>query len=101
MLCLIPSSCKVSDVGQPLHPTPKAYCLLELFLRHGFRLFSRSAIIDQLWSFEDPLDEDTVKAHTKGLRQKLRSVGRLMTSFKQFMDWVIGLIQSIKPLKIF
>jgi DNA-binding response OmpR family regulator len=56
--------------------TPKEYALLELFLRNPQRVQSRRAILDQLWSsMEDPPNEDTVKAHIKGLRQKLRPVG--------------------------
>ena len=74
-LTLNPSSCEVAYAGKSLRPTPKEYCLLELFLRHGLRVFDRSAIIEQLWSCEEIPGEETVKAHIKGLRQKLRAVG--------------------------
>jgi len=30
---------------------------------------------DHLWSFEDPPEEDTIKSHIKGLRQKLKAAG--------------------------
>jgi DNA-binding response OmpR family regulator len=56
--------------------TPKEYALLELFLRNPQRVQSRRAILEQLWSaVDDPPNEDTVKAHIKGVRQKLRPVG--------------------------
>jgi DNA-binding response OmpR family regulator len=74
-LSLNPATYEVSYFGRPLRPTPKEYCLLELFLRHSRRVFSRSALLEHLWDFASPPEEDTVKVHIKGLRQKLKSVG--------------------------
>ncbi|NET54417.1 MAG: response regulator transcription factor, partial [Merismopedia sp. SIO2A8] len=74
-LKLDPSSYEVSYRDQPLRLTPKEYSLLELFLRNGRRVLSRSMIIDHVWSFEAPPSPDTVKAHIKSLRQKLKAVG--------------------------
>ncbi|MBW4501056.1 MAG: response regulator [Scytonema hyalinum WJT4-NPBG1] len=74
-LRLDPSICEVTYDSKPLHLTPKEYGLLELFLRNPHRIFSCSAIIDQLWSFEEPPGEDTVRTHLKGLRMKLRKAG--------------------------
>ncbi|MGI0490790.1 response regulator transcription factor [Alkalinema pantanalense CENA528] len=75
-LRLDPCACEVSYEGKPLAMRPKELALLELFLRHPQRLFSRGAIINQLWSFEHELpEENTVKSHIKGLRQKLKTVG--------------------------
>jgi DNA-binding response OmpR family regulator len=48
---------------------------LELLLRNGRRILSRSIIIEHIWSLENPPEEDTVKAHIKSLRHKLRAVG--------------------------
>ncbi len=75
LLQLDPSSCEVTYRNKFLNLTPKEYSLLELFLRNRRRVFSRSAILESLWSFEEPPEEDTVKAHIKGLRQKLKAVG--------------------------
>jgi diguanylate cyclase (GGDEF)-like protein len=72
---LDPSSCQVTYDDVLVHLTPKEYAILELFLRNSQRVYSRSAILDQLWGFEDLPGEDTVKAHIKGLRQKLKAVG--------------------------
>jgi DNA-binding response OmpR family regulator len=75
-LHLDPSSCEVTYSGQLLRFSRKEYLLLELFLRHQHRVFSRSAIVDQIWSFsEDPPNEDTVKSHIKSIRRKLDAVG--------------------------
>ncbi|XHX77371.1 MAG: response regulator [Stenomitos frigidus ULC029] len=75
-LRLDPGSCEVTYDRAPLRLTPKEYALLELFLRNNQRVYSRSAILDQLWSLDDdPPGEDTVKTHIKGLRQRLKAVG--------------------------
>jgi two-component system, OmpR family, response regulator len=74
-LHLDPNTCEVSYGSVPLAVTPKEYRLLELFLRSSSSVLSRSAIIENLWSFEEPPDEDSVKAHIKRLRQKLKKVG--------------------------
>jgi DNA-binding response OmpR family regulator len=74
-LRLDPSTYEVTYENQPLHLTPKEFSLLELLLRNGRRVLSRGVIIEHLWSLEDPPEEDTVKAHIKSLRQKLKAVG--------------------------
>lgn len=74
-LQLNPSTHEVSYKQQPLHLTPKEYSFLELFLRNGRRVLNRNFIIEHLWSLEEPPSEDTVKAHIKSLRHKLKMVG--------------------------
>ena len=74
-LQLDPNSCQVTYEDRPLHLTPKEYRLLELLLRHGSCVLSRSQILDNLWSFYDPPEEDAVKALVKRLRQKLKAAG--------------------------
>ncbi len=62
--------------GAALRLTPKEYKLLEIFLQHPQRIFSSSALIDQLWSFDEEVPtEDTVRSHLKGLRRKLKTAG--------------------------
>ncbi|MFW6359454.1 MAG: response regulator transcription factor [Chroococcales cyanobacterium] len=86
------SSCEVTYDNQPISLTPKEYRLLELFLRNGRRVFSRSAILDHLWSFEETPTEDTVKTHIKSLRQKLKAVG----APPDFIETVYGLGYRLK-----
>ncbi len=74
-LRLDPSNCKVTYAENSLALTPKEYCLLELLLRNPSRVFSRTDIIEHLWTFDDPPQEESVKSHIKGLRQKLKAVG--------------------------
>ncbi|MEL7502590.1 MAG: response regulator [Cyanobacteria bacterium J06554_6] len=74
-LQLDPVSCQVTFADKPLKLTPKEYGLLELFMRNPGRVFSRSQIVEHLWNFEDPPLDDSVKAHIKGLRRKLKQAG--------------------------
>lgn len=89
-----PITYEVTYNDQPLHLTPKEYSLLELLLRNGRRVLSRSVIIDSLWSSENPPEEETVKAHIKSLRHKLRSVA----APDDFIETVHGLGYRLKQL---
>ncbi|HEY9604000.1 MAG TPA: response regulator, partial [Allocoleopsis sp.] len=86
-LQLDPDVCKVTYRDKRLHLTPKEYGILELFLRNPRRIFSRSAIIDSLWSSDNFPQEDAVSTQIKGLRQKLKAAG--MT--KDLIETVYGL----------
>lgn len=87
-------SFEVSYGEHQIHTTPKEYALLELLLRHPKQVFSLDAIIENLWSFEDPPSEDAVRTHVKGLRQKLKAGG----APKDFVETVYGIGYRIKSL---
>ncbi len=74
-LQLNPSTLEVKYGNRPISLRRKEFAILELLLRNGQRVFSRSAILDQLWSLEDAPTEETIKAHIKAIRRQLRSVG--------------------------
>jgi DNA-binding response OmpR family regulator len=74
-LRLNPSTYEVHYGQSPVRLTPKEYGLLELLLRNGRRVLSRSVMIEHVWSLESPPEEHTVKVHIRGLRQKLKAVG--------------------------
>ena len=61
--------------GQVLRLTPKEYGILELFLLNPHRTFSRAALIDRLWDFDEPPTESAISSHIKAIRQKLRVAG--------------------------
>ena len=86
-LSLNSNTCKVKYQEEALKLTAKEYCLLELFMRNGGKLLSRSAILENLWSFEEPPDEDAIKAHIRRLRKKLAKVG----ADSNFIETVYGL----------
>ncbi|HIK32747.1 MAG TPA: response regulator transcription factor [Oscillatoriales cyanobacterium M59_W2019_021] len=73
-LRLNPVTYDVTYHDLPLKLTPKEYALLELLLRNQPRVLPRSTILEHVWSLEDPPAEETVKAHIKGLRHKLRAI---------------------------
>jgi diguanylate cyclase (GGDEF)-like protein len=80
--------------NQVLQFSRKEYLLLELFLRNQQRVFSRSAIVDQLWTCgEDPPSEDTVKSHIKSIRRKLQAVAA-----EDFIETVYGQGYRINPM---
>ncbi|MEQ8959363.1 MAG: response regulator, partial [Coleofasciculus sp. C2-GNP5-27] len=74
-LQLEPDTGEVTYKGELLHLTPKEYGLLELFLRHPRRIFSRSAILDHIWASDEFPGEEAVTTQIKGLRQKLKAAG--------------------------
>jgi DNA-binding response OmpR family regulator len=89
------STYEVSYEEQPLHLTPKEYAILELMVSSGRRVLSRSAIIEHIWTLEDPPTEETVKSHIRGLRMKLRVVG----APEDFIETVHGLGYRLKQVE--
>lgn len=92
-LCVNPVSAEVTYAGQKLSLSPKEYSLLGLFLRNPQRIFSRSDIIDRLWSIGASPHEGTVTNLIKDLRQKLKAIG--MTT--DLLETVYGLGYRLKP----
>ena len=76
-LQLDPSSFEVRYDEKLLSLTPKEYMILELFLRHPTRVWTRSQILKKLWEFDQAVrvGEKTVKTHITNLRQKLKAAG--------------------------
>lgn len=91
-LQLNPSSYEVTYNRSPIHLTPKEFALLEAMLRHGRRVLSRTAIIEQVWNWQDCPEEDTIKTYIKNLRSKLRAAG----APKDLIETVHGLGYRLK-----
>jgi DNA-binding response OmpR family regulator len=89
-----PDTTEVIYEEKVLHLTPKEYNLLELFLRNPRRIFSRSAILDRIWSAGEFPQEEAVTAHIKGLRQKLKAAGMNV----DLVETVYGLGYRLKSL---
>jgi DNA-binding response OmpR family regulator len=81
-LNLDPKTHEVHVQNQLLPLTPKEYGMIELFMRHPQQVFSPGAIINNLWSGEDPPGEEAVRTHIKGLRQKLKAAGMAKDTIK-------------------
>ncbi len=93
-LQLNPNSYEVTYAGQLLHLTPKEYRLLELLLRHSDRTFSKAEILEHLWSFAEPPNEEKVKVHIRSLRQKLKQAG----AAADLIETIYGLGYRLKHL---
>ncbi len=89
-----PDSTEVTYAEKVLHLTPKEYNMLELFLRNPRRIFSRSAILDRIWSAGEFPQEEAVTAHIKGLRHKLKAAGMSV----ELIETVYGLGYRLKSL---
>ncbi len=87
VLQLNPNTYEADYQDQPLRLTPKEFAILDLLMRHGRRVLSRHFILESIWQMDDPPGEETVKAHLKSLRQKLRKAG----APRNFVETVHGL----------
>ena len=76
-LMLDPNQLRVTYRGQELHLSSKEYSLLELFLRNPQRIFTRDAILDQLWTLDHCPAPATVTNLVKDLRRKLKHAGMI------------------------
>ncbi|MCU0526906.1 MAG: response regulator [Elainella sp. Prado103] len=68
-------STQVTYQQQAIDLRPREYKLLELLLRHPLRVFSRNAIIDQIWTSNDFPTEGAVTNLIKDLRQRFKRAG--------------------------
>jgi DNA-binding response OmpR family regulator/HPt (histidine-containing phosphotransfer) domain-containing protein len=91
-LCVNTVSAEVTYEGKPISLSPKEYSLLGLFLRNPQRVFSRSDIIDRLWSLDATPSEGAVTNLIKDLRHKLKTVGMAA----ELLETVYGLGYRLK-----
>src|SRR5271163_1196662 len=66
---------RVVRSGRPVDLGPTEYRLLEFFLEHPGRVFSREQLLDSVWGRDIYIDERTVDVHIGRLR-KLLNPGR-------------------------
>lgn len=94
LLTLDPSSYEVSYSRTPIHLTPKEFALMEALLRYGRRVLSRTAIIDQIWHWQEAPEDNTIKSYIKTLRAKLKEAG----APKDLIETVHGLGYRLKAV---
>ena len=75
-ITLIPDQHRVSIDGQPLNISPTEYRLLEFFLTHTDRVYSRTQLLDQVWGRHTIIEERTVDVHIRRLRKLLAQFDR-------------------------
>lgn len=70
-LRLFPEECRVTRDGLELNLSPKEYRLLELFMQHPRRVWSRDKLLERVWGYDYFGDSKTVDVHIRWLREKL------------------------------
>lgn len=70
-ITLYPQECRVIVRGQEVNLSPKEFRLLELFMNHPRRVWSREHLLDQVWGGDFVGDSKTVDVHIRWLREKL------------------------------
>lgn len=62
---------RVTRNGRPLHLGPTEYRLLEFFLQHPGRVFSREQLLDAVWGRDIHVEPRTVDVHIRRLRKAI------------------------------
>ncbi len=57
--------------GEGVSLSPKEFMLLELFMGHPRRVFSRDQLLERIWGIESMSDPKTIDVHIRWLREKL------------------------------
>ncbi|MCC5881487.1 MAG: phosphate regulon transcriptional regulator PhoB [Halomonas sp.] len=70
-LMLDPVSHRVSANGRALEMGPTEYRLLQFFMTHQERAYTRSQLLDQVWGGNVYVEERTVDVHIRRLRKAL------------------------------
>lgn len=66
---------RVSIEGRPVELGPTEFRLLQVFMRHPERVYSRSQLIDRVWGGNVYIEERTVDVHIRRLRKALSPGG--------------------------
>ncbi|NJK72811.1 MAG: response regulator transcription factor [Synechococcaceae cyanobacterium SM2_3_60] len=69
-----------------LYLTPKEFEIVVLLLQRGRHITKRQHILDQVWHLSEVPNEETIKAHIKGIRGKLAEAG----APKTFIESIYG-----------
>ena len=75
-ITLITDQHRVSIADAPVSISPTEYRLLEFFLSHPDRVYSRAQLLDQIWGRNTFIEERTVDVHIRRLRKLLSEFGR-------------------------
>jgi phosphate regulon transcriptional regulator PhoB len=62
---------EVAKSGQPVFLSAMEFRLLEFFLRHRGRVYSRAQLLDQVWGQDRFVEPRTVDVHIRRLREKI------------------------------
>jgi two-component system, OmpR family, phosphate regulon response regulator PhoB len=71
------ASHRVQRNGRPVHLGPTEFRLLEYFMQHPRRVFSREELLDAVWGPDIHVEPRTVDVHIRRLRKSINAVGEL------------------------
>jgi two-component system phosphate regulon response regulator PhoB len=74
-ISLDPASHRVLRNGRALHLGPTEFRLLEFFLRHPKRVFSREDVLNAVWGRDIHVEPRTVDVHIRRLRKAINGPG--------------------------
>ncbi|MGD8498321.1 MAG: phosphate regulon transcriptional regulator PhoB [Chromatiales bacterium] len=91
-LVLDPASHRVTAKGAPLEMGPTEFRLLQFFMTHPERVYSRSQLLDRVWGRNTYVEERTVDVHILRLRKVLAQ-----HSYDRFVQTVRGAGYRFSP----
>lgn len=68
---------RVQRNGRPIHLGPTEFRLLEFFMQHPRRVFSREELLDAVWGPDIHVEPRTVDVHIRRLRKCINAKGEL------------------------
>ena len=71
------TSHRVNRNGRKLHLGPTEYRLMEFFLQHPRRVFTREELLDAVWGKDIHVEPRTVDVHIRRLRRAINADGEL------------------------
>lgn len=71
------ASHRVQRNGRPIHLGPTEFRLLEFFLQHPRRVFSREELLDAVWGPDIHVEPRTVDVHIRRLRKSINGEAEL------------------------
>lgn len=72
-IAMYPQECRVKVRGEEVNLSPKEFRILELFMTHPRRVWSREQLLEKIWGADFVGDSKTVDVHMRWLREKLES----------------------------
>lgn len=72
-IVMYPQECRVIVRGEEISLSPKEFRILELFMAHPRRVWSREQLLEKIWGTDFVGDSKTVDVHIRWLREKLEA----------------------------
>ena len=70
-IAMYPDECRVTINDAEINLSPKEFRLLDLFMSHPRRVWSREQLLEKIWGVDFVGDSKTVDVHIRWLREKI------------------------------